>query len=141
MVLRCLQFVFGGHLPSKESAPWWSGRERTASEPAQLAVWYRLEFRIALPQYKYCWLEPRVGRCRLRFRPDVTDQMLFGNSVLRGLCLQRGRQTQAFFDLTRRLRVAVGWPGRYRNVDQIRDRMVEQMVRICLQQFRIDVLS
>ena len=60
MFLRCLRFVFGGHLLSRESALWWSRRERTAGEPAQLRVWHELGFCNTLPRYGYCWLEPKV---------------------------------------------------------------------------------
>jgi hypothetical protein len=54
MFLRCLPFVFGGHLLSRESALWWSRRERNVGEPPRLRIWHGLGFCNTLPQYKYC---------------------------------------------------------------------------------------
>ena len=141
MFLRCLRFVFGGHLLSRESALWWSRRERTIGEPPQVRVWHGLGFSNTLPRYGYCWLEPRIDWSRVQFQSEVTDQMLFGNSALRGQYLRRGGQVQAFFDITRRMEVALEWLGLNRDVEVIRDRMILWVVHICLQQFRIDVLN
>ena len=141
MFLRCLRYVFGGHLLSKESALWWGRRRRRAGEPARLRVWCGLGFRNTLGEYKYCWLEPRVDWGRLQFQSQVTDHMLFGNSVLRGQYLRRGGQVQAFFDMTRRLELALEWLQRYKEVEIIRDRMTLWVAHICLHQFRVDVLQ
>lgn len=141
MFLRCLRFVFGGHLLRRESALWWSRRERYVGEPPRLRLWYGLGFNNTLPRYGYCWLEPRVDWEQLRFQSDVTDHMLFGNGVLRGQYLQRGQQVQAFFDTTRRLETALEWLERYRGVIVIRVRMILWIVHICLQQFRVDIMQ
>lgn len=141
MFLRCLRFTFGGHLLRRESALWWSRRERNVGEPPRLRLWYGLGFSNTLPRYRYCWVEPRIDWDRLQFRSDVTDHMLFGNGVLRGQYLRRGRQVQAFLDTTRQLEVALEWLERHRAVEAIRDRMVLWIVHICLQQFRIDVMQ
>ncbi|KAF2092374.1 hypothetical protein NA57DRAFT_50343 [Rhizodiscina lignyota] len=47
-------------------------------------VWVGLGFCNTLPQYGYCWLEPRFKWASLAFRSDVTDYVLFGGSMLRG---------------------------------------------------------
>ena len=141
MFLRCLRFIFGGHLLSRESALWWSRRERTVGEPARLRIWYGLGFCNTLQRYGYCWLEPRVDWSLLQFKSEVTDQILFGNNVLRGQYLRRGGQVQAFFDTTRRMELALGWMERHSTIEAIRDRMILWLVHICLQQFRVDVLG
>jgi hypothetical protein len=147
MFLRCLRYVFGGHLLSRESALWWSRRERrvgAADEAAESArrqrVWYGLGFGNTLAKYGYCWLEPRVDWGRLQFKSEVTDSVLFGNSILRGQYLRRGGQVQAFFNTTRRLDLALEWLDRYGDNGTVRERMVSWMVHLCLQQFRVDVL-
>ena len=140
MFLRCLRYVFGGHLLSRESALWWSRNERTVQDPPELRIWYGLGFRNTLPAYKYCWIEPRIDWEKLQFQSKYTDNMLFGNNVLRGQYLRRGGEVQAFFDLTKRLDLALGWLIKHRNKDVICNRMVSWMVYICLQQFRKDVL-
>lgn len=67
--------------------------------------------------------------------------MLFGNNVLRGQYLRRGRHVQAFLDTTRRLELALEWLERHRGMEVIRDRMMLWIMHICLQQFRIDVMQ
>ena len=141
MFLRCLRFVFGGHLLRRESALWWSRRERGVGESGQLRVWFGLGFCNTLPRYGYCWLEPRMDWSRLQFKSEVTDQMLFGNSMLRGQYLQRGGRVQAFFDTTRRMELALQWLANNKDVEVIRERMLLWVVHICLQQFRMDVLQ
>lgn len=140
MFLRCLRFVFGGHLISRESALWWSRRERSAGQPAEQRIWYGLGFCNTLPRYKYCWLEPRVDWGQLTFLSDVTDHILFGNSMLRGQYLRRGGQVEDFFDATRQLDLALEWVEKYQANARIRERLLSWMVNICLQQFRRDIL-
>ena len=141
MFLRCLRFVFGGHLLRRESALWWSRRERGIGESGQLRIWYGLGFCNTLPRYGYCWLEPRIDWSRLQFKSEVTDQMLFGNSMLRGQYLRRGGRVQAFFDTTRRMELALQWLANNGDVEAVRERMLLWMVHSCLQQFRMDVLQ
>jgi hypothetical protein len=141
MFLRCLRFVFGGHLLSRESAIWWSRRERHIGEPPRLRVWYGLGFANTLPRHGYCWIEPRIDWDRLQFQSHVTDNVLFGNRVLQGQYVRRGRQLQAFVDITRRLEVALEWLKEHHNVVEIRDRLIWWIVHICLQQFRIDIVQ
>jgi hypothetical protein len=78
---------------------------------------------------------------RVQFKSDITDHVLFGNGVLRGQYLRRGRQVQAFLDTTRRLEVALEWLEQHRAVEAIRERILLWVVHICQQQFRIDVLQ
>jgi hypothetical protein len=141
MFLRCLRYVFGGHLLSRESPLWWSRRERSISEPGRVRMWYGLGFRNTLPEYKYCWLEPRVDWERLQFKSEVTDDVLFGNSVLRGQYLRRGGQVKAFFDTTRRLELALEWLDVHGETDAVKDGLISWIIHICLQQFRVDVLN
>lgn len=140
MFLRNLRYVFGGHLISRESPLWWSRREGTVGEPARLRVWYGLGFSNTLPAYKYCWIEPRIDWGVLQFNSDLTDEMLFGNDVLRGQYLKRGGQVQAFFDTTRRLELAMRWLTLHHETPAIKDRMLSWAVHIVLQQFRQDIL-
>jgi hypothetical protein len=135
MFLRCLRFVSGGHELRRESALWWSRRERPTR------AWYGLGFCNTLPRYKYCWLEPRINWDRLAFKSEVTDEVLFGNSVLRGQYLRRGGRVRDFFDATRQLELALEWIDRHHGNDTIRDRLIFWMVHICLRQFRVDVFG
>jgi hypothetical protein len=141
MFLRCLRFVFGGYELRRESALWWSRRQRTAGRPPQQRLWYGLGFCNTLPRYKYCWLEPRFNWNELKFRSEITDNVLFGNSMLRGQYLRRGGQVRDFFSATRQLELALEWMDQYRDNTAIQDRLISWMVHICLQQFRIDTLS
>ena len=134
MFLRCLRFVFGGHQLQRESALWWSRRERPTR------TWYGLGFCNTLLRYKYCWLEPRIDWSRLSFKSAITDEVLFGNSMLRGQYLRRGGQVRDFFNATRQLELALEWIDSHHENATIRDRLVHWMVHICLQQFRLDVL-
>ena len=141
MPLRCLRFVLGGHQLNRESALWWSRRERQVGNPPQPRIWYGLGFCNTLPRYGYCWLEPRIDWERLVFQSAVTDRVLFGNGMLRGQYLRRGGQIEDFFHTTRRLELALDWIVQHRERERIRDQLIFWMVHICLQQFRVDVLS
>jgi hypothetical protein len=140
MALRCLRFVLGGHQLHRESALWWSRREREVGNPPQQRTWYGLGFCNTLERYGYCWLEPRIDWERLVFHSEVTDRMLFGNSMLRGQYLRRGGQVEDFFHTTRRLELAIEWLQRHHQHERVRDQLIFWMVHICLQQFRVDVL-
>jgi hypothetical protein len=141
MFLRCLRFVLGGHQLSRESALWWSRRERSVGNPPELRVWYGLGFNNTLSRYGYCWIEPRIDWDRMVFQSDITDRVLFGNNVLRGQYLQRGGQVRDFFHLIRRLELALEWLNLYHEEVIIRDRLIYWMVHICLHQFRVDTLG
>ena len=141
MALRCLRFVLGGHQLSRESALWWSRREREVGNPPRPRIWYGLGFCNTLARYGYCWLEPRIDWERLLFKPEVTDRVLFGNSMLRGQYLRRGGQVEDFFHTTRRLELALEWLDRHHRHDRVRDQLIFWMVHLCLQQFRVDVLG
>jgi len=141
MFLRCLRFVFAGGQLQVDSALWWSRRERWVGEPPRYRLWYGLGFCNTLARYKYCWLEPRVDWNRLTFRSQVTDNVLFGNNMLRGQYLRRGGSVQDFFGATRRLELALEWMEQHHGRIRIRTQLIHWMVHICLQQFRADVLS
>jgi hypothetical protein len=113
MFLRCLRFVFGGHALRRESALWWSRRQRTVGQPPQQRLWYGLGFCNTLPRYKYCWLEPRLNWNQLTFRSHITDHVLFGNNMLRGQYLRRGGQVRDFFNTTQQLELALQWIEQY----------------------------
>lgn len=141
MFLRCLRFVFGGYELRRESALWWGRRERTFGEPEQTRVWYGLGFSNTLARYGYCWLEPRMDWGRLQFRLEISDQVLFGNRTLQGQYMRRGQHVQGFLDLTQRLELALIWIQRYQGIDRVRQRLMEWMAEMCLQQFRIDIMT
>jgi hypothetical protein len=141
MFLRCLRFVFGAHQFSRESALWWSRRERVVGNPPQKRIWYGLGFCNTLIRYGYCWMEPRIDRKRLTFHSSITDKILFGNNVLKGQYLKRGGQVRDFFSTTRRLELALEWLERYHNLAGIQAQLLSWMAHICLQQFRVDVLQ
>ena len=140
MFLRCLRYVFGGHLLSVESALWWSRRDRKRPGAGLQRSWYGMGFCNTLPAYKYCWLEPRVDWERLQFMSDISESMLFGNRMLQQRYRHRAR-VQAFFDLTRRLDLALDWLRRFQGIREVRKRLVSWIVHICHQQFRKDVLQ
>ena len=140
MFLRCLRYVLGGHLLSRESALWWSRRERSIGDPARLKIWHGLGF-CNTSRYGYCWFEPRIDWSQLQFKSEITDEVLFGNDVLRGQYIRRGGQVKAFFDTTRRLELALQWLNQHQATETIQRRMMKWIIHICLQQFRRDVLS
>ncbi|KIV98358.1 uncharacterized protein PV09_09804 [Verruconis gallopava] len=141
MFLRCLRFVFGGHMLERESALWWSRSEREATEGRERRVWYGLGFRNTLKRYGYCWLEPRFDWKKLQFLEEVTDQVLFGNSTLRGQYLRRGGQAREFFGAARQLELAMDWIDKHEADRTIRERLLGWMAHICLRQFRQDVME
>jgi hypothetical protein len=146
MFLRCLRFVFGGHQLWRESGLWWSRRERSlesddGGERGGLRVWYGLGFCNTLPRYGYCWFEPRIDWNRLIFKSDITDNILFGNRILQRQYLRRGGSVRDFFAATHRLELALRWVTEYHNINPIRNRLITWIVHLCLQQFRVDVLT
>lgn len=138
MFLRCLKFVFGGHQLQRESALWWSRKERHGEKTTR--IMYGLGFSNTLQRHGYCWLEPRFDWERLRFRPQFTDQVLFGSNVFHNQQLRRGAELQTFLSSIQRLEMAIGWLGQYFNVAEVHSRLISWMVHICLQQFRVDIL-
>jgi hypothetical protein len=141
MFLRGLRFSLGGYQLSQESALWWSRREVEARAHRPAKTWYGLGFCNTLRRYGYCWIEPRIDWSQLAFHSRVTDDVLFGNHVLRDQYLRRGGAARHFFDLTRKLELALEWLPRYREIDQIQTRLISWMVHLCLQQLRIDTLE
>jgi hypothetical protein len=147
MFLRCLRSVLASHQPNREGALWWSRRERSLGVEereegvAGLRVWYGLGFCNTLPRYGYCWLEPRIDWARLVFKSDVTDNVLFGNGILRKQYLRHGGRVRDFFATTRRLELAMDWLNKHHNNNAIRRRILAWILHLCLQQLRIDVLT
>jgi hypothetical protein len=140
MFLRGLRFALGGFELRRESALWWSRREHGAQAHRPARTWYGLGFCNTLRRHGYCWVEPRIDWSQLTFQSRVTDDVLFGNHVLRDQYLRRGGEARHFFDITRQLELALEWLGRYHENDDIQTRMIWWMVHLCLQQFRIDTL-
>jgi hypothetical protein len=146
MFLRCLRFVFRSGILRRESALWWSRRERSVEsedrgERGGLHVWYGLGFCNTLPRYGYCWFEPRIDWNRLIFKSDITDNVLFGNRILQRQYLRRGGSIRDFFAATHRLELALRWVTEYHDIKPIRDQLITWIVHLCLQQFRVDVLT
>jgi hypothetical protein len=141
MFLRCLRFSLGGYDYRQESALWWSRRDRVVPEQdEQRQTWYGLGFSNTLPQYHYCWFEPRFNWVQLVFLSHITDQVLFGNRLLRDRYLSRGGQAQNFFQLTRQLDLALEWLRIHQARPVIVDRLLFWIIHICLRQFRVDIL-
>ncbi|KAL6405866.1 hypothetical protein AUP68_11006 [Ilyonectria robusta] len=139
MFLRCLQVAVGGHDYSREGALWWSRRE--LSQPVgSPQVRYGLGFGQTLEQYGYCWIEPCIDWALLRFLPDITDSVLFGNGTLQQRYLKCGGNVKHFFDLSRSADSGLGWLRRYPREDVITDQIVSWLCHICLRQMRVDVL-
>ncbi|KAL7755654.1 hypothetical protein ACKLNR_014181 [Fusarium oxysporum f. sp. zingiberi] len=139
MFLRCLRVAAGGHDYSREGALWWSRRE--LPQPVGLPqVRYGLGFGQTLEQYGYCWIEPRINWALLRFLPDITDSVLFGNGTLHQRYIKRGGHVKHFFDLSRRADLGFEWLRWYPREDAIADQILSWLCHICLQQMRADVL-
>ncbi|KAL9571866.1 hypothetical protein ACKAV7_003855 [Fusarium commune] len=129
MFLRCLRVAVGGHDYSREGALWWSRRE--LPQPAGLPlVYYGLGFSHTLEKYGYCWIEPRIDWTLLRFLPDITDSVLFGNGTLHKRYLKYGGHVNHFFDLSRRADLGLEWLRRYPMEDTITDRIVSWLCHI-----------
>ncbi|KAH7248282.1 hypothetical protein B0J15DRAFT_468294 [Fusarium solani] len=139
MFLRCLRVAVGGHDYSREGALWWSRRElpQPVGSPQ---VRYGLGFGQTLKQYGYCWIEPRIDWALLRFLPDITDSVLFGNGTLQQRYLKCGGHVKHFFDLSRRADLSLEWLRRYPMEAVITDQIVSWLCHICLRQMRVDVL-
>ena len=118
----------------------WCSKRRLRTETHE-RKWYGLGFRNKLPEYKYCWWEPRVDYERLCFKPNITNRMLFSNRVLRGQVLRRGAQVTAFFDMALALYRGLKWLEMNSLNEVVREEVLSWIVQICLRQFRIDVLS
>ncbi len=140
MFLRGLRFALGSYQLKRESALWWSRREGRAQENGLVQTWYGLGFCNTLRRYGYCWIEPRIDWSQLVFHSPITDNILFGNNVLRDQYLRRGGAARHFFDITRKLELALGWLEQYHENPDIQTRLIWWMVHLCLQQFRIDTL-
>ena len=139
--LRCLRFVFGGHMLERESALWWSRRDRPPTEEREGRTWYGLGFCNTLKRYGYCWLEPRFDWKKVQFLEEVTDRVLFGNGTLRGQYLKRGGQVRDFFGAIRQLELAIEWVDLYQADEEALERLLGWMAHICLRQFRQDVME
>src|SRR6266480_5127431 len=151
MFLRCLRFTLSGHQLQREAALWWSRREfelpasdvdeEEGRRVVPRRVWYGLGFCNTLPRYGYCWIEPRVDWGRMVFKSDVTDNILFGNGILRRQYLKQGGSERDFLATTRRLEIALDWLAEYHRNEVIWKRIIKWITHICLQQFRINVLT
>ncbi|KAI3565766.1 hypothetical protein IWW34DRAFT_581921, partial [Fusarium oxysporum f. sp. albedinis] len=71
----------GFELIRARRALWWSRRE-LPQLAGLLRVYYGLGFSQTLEQCGYCWIEPRIDWNLLRFPPDITGSVLFGNGTL-----------------------------------------------------------
>lgn len=121
MFLRCLRYVFGAQILSRESALWWGQRERTAGGSGRARGWCGLGFQNTMGMSGYYWLEPRIDWIRLQFHSAITDQVLFGDHELQRAYVRRGGEARAFFDTTRRLELALEWLGIcHIRLDQVR---------------------
>lgn len=139
MFLRCLRFALSTHDYSRESALWWSRRER--GDPQSPRTWYGLGFSNTLSRYGYAWIEPRIDFERLTFQVDVTDNVLFGNQALRQRYLRRGGAVRDFHDNFVKLERAVTWLQHYHASEVTSNQLIDWIVHLCLHQFRVDTLT
>lgn len=140
MFLRYLKFSLSSHDYSREGALWWSRRERPSGAAGESQVWCGLGFSRTLERYGYCWFEPRIDWTNLVFFPDVTDNVLFGASALQKQYIRSGGHVRHFFDITRRVDLGLSWLKTYRGEEVITDQILDWLIHLCLQQFRLDVL-
>ncbi|KAF5710257.1 hypothetical protein FMUND_9623 [Fusarium mundagurra] len=139
MFLRCLRVAVGGHDYSREGALWWSRRE--LPQPAGLPlVYYGLGFSHTLEKYGYCWIEPRIDWTLLKFLPDITGSVLFGNGTLHQRFMKYNGHARHFFGLSRWADLGLEWLRQYPGENIISDQIVSWLCHICLQQMRADVL-
>ncbi|VUC37187.1 unnamed protein product, partial [Clonostachys rosea] len=133
MFFRCLRVAVGGHDYSREGALWWSRRE--LPQPAGLPrVYYGLGFSQTLEKYGHCWIEPRIDWTVLKFLPDITGSVLFGNGTLHQRFMKYSGHARHFFGLS------LEWLRQYPGENVITDKIMSWLYHICLQQMRADVL-
>ncbi|KAF5975172.1 hypothetical protein FBULB1_7528 [Fusarium bulbicola] len=139
MFLRCLRVAVGGHDYSREGALWWSRRElpQSAGLPR---VYYGLGFSQTLEQYGYCWIEPRIDWNRLRFLPDITGSVLFGNGTLHQRFMKYSGHARRFFGRSRCADLGLEWLRQHAGNNVITDQILSWRCHICPQQMRADVL-
>ncbi|RKK64994.1 hypothetical protein BFJ69_g16525 [Fusarium oxysporum] len=139
MFLRCLRVAVGGHDYSREGALWWSRRE--LPQPAGLPrVYYGLGFSQTLEQYGYCWIEPCIDWTLLKFLPDITGLVLFGNGTLHQRFMKYSGHARRFFGRSRCADLGLEWLRQYAGENVITDQILSWLCHICLQQMRADVL-
>ncbi|KAF4345758.1 hypothetical protein FBEOM_276 [Fusarium beomiforme] len=139
MFPQCLRVAVGGYDYSRQGALWWSRRE--LPQPVDLLrVYHGLGFGRTLEQFGYCWIEPRINWATLKFFPDITDSVVFGNGTLHQRYLKHGGHVRHFFDLSRRADLGLEWLQRYPMGDAITDQIVSWLCHICLQPMRAVVL-
>jgi hypothetical protein len=142
MFLRCLRFSLSGHQLARESALWKESAESRTGLPPVTRVWHGLGFQSSLARYGYCWIRPGlIDWTRLHFCTDLTDNVLFGNQAMKFAYLQKGGQARDFFQSTLRTELALNWLRHYEDDKVIRDRMLEWLGHLCLQQLRADIFK
>jgi hypothetical protein len=140
MFLRCLRFTVGGHQLSRESALWKESAESTTGTPATTQTWRGLGFQTSLATSGYCWIQPGlIDWTHLCFRTEVTEHILFGNQAMKFAYLKKGGQARDFFHSSMKTELALGWLRHYEDNRMIRDRMLQWLGHLCLQQLRADL--
>lgn len=141
MFLRCLQYCLSGHNLAREGALWWSTAVARDEETQRRVRRVGLGFMNTLARYGYAWMEPRINWATLTFYPEVTDHIMFGNTMLKRSYTRHGGSVQDFFDATKQLETAIKYLRELRKFPEARGQVMEWLMHIVLRQFRVDVLS
>lgn len=140
MFLRCLRFSLAGHELRREKALWASKSIR--DQPGEpITVRYGLGFSNTLERYGYSWIEPRINWTTLSFESNITDQILFGNAIMKEAYRRHGGRVRDFFDATRRIELVVGWLPQLIHAPAAQRQLIDYLIHTCLQQFRTDVVA
>lgn len=141
MFLRCLRYCLAGYNLARESALWWGRTTRQEEGGRRKVQRIGLGFVNTLSRYGYAWMEPRVDWTTLTFHNDVTDLMMFGNRMLKQAYTRHGGSVQDFFSMTKQRDTAMDYLRNLRTIPEARARVLEWLMHIILQQFRVDVLN
>ena len=106
---------------------------------ARRTTWIGLGFSNTLVRDGYCWLEPRFDWERFHFAIDCTDQVMFGNDLLKNRYMRRGGHVEDFFTLSRQVDLALRWIEASAYREDIVRQLLDWLCHICLRQFRIDI--
>ena len=94
MMLRCFRYSTGGHQLIRESALW--SRRKKYDDGRS---YHGLDFKGAMRRSKYCWIRRNlIDWQQLRFRADMTDEVVFSNKSLLSKLLKRGKRLRYFFN-------------------------------------------
>lgn len=122
MFLRCLKFVFGEHQVQRESALWWSRKERHAEQRS----WFGTGW-VSASHCQNTGIAGStlylIGAYCVSIHSSQTKSF-FVNDVLHGQYLRHRAELQAFFFAIQKLEMALGWLERYKQNPATGDRLI-----------------